>query len=529
MARISPQAFDELAGLLDDGPPPPHSNTSYQDEYWEPSLNPTQKEIFNSTSPHVLAYGPRASGKSVGGLHKLVRHSYEAFNGLAIIIVKIRSMATQGGVWDNLISDILPQWKEGIGLDYTEQKMDEQRIRYFYIANRWGGWSKVALISLPHADLVENVVKGMEPSFVLVDEITSMGGTKENMPYYSAVIQQVGRKKGVRTVQQYYATCNPDGPSHWAHYLYFEVGKRADGTRPDFAVYHVPFEENQHNVPADYYQRVIDACAHDVILHKRLIEGEWVDRPSGDALFSEYFYEPVHVRGSKRNRLLPSPLFPITIGYDLGQSCNAIIFLQYITTKTKSVWLLFDEMVYVNRKISYDVLTRNLMRRMYFWNKRARELADDETFNFRFDHVSDNSAFNQFRAGSAGSYDHLDVERASRKLLPQFPGLRPIKMRDAPKFQGSVEARVRITMDLLHNEELIVARACERSYQMFLNLLQDKPKRSSYDSAAAFRPRRSVYLHPFDAMSYPFLTYDLGGRPPTNVSRSQTELVVLNN
>ena len=113
---------------------------------WKPSLNPTQQKIFDSNVKNLFAYGERASGKSVGFLHKIVRHAYESFNGLVMIVVKVRSMATNGGVWTNLIYDILPQWQRGLGLNVSEEKMDEMRCRYIFIENRHGGWSKVFLM-----------------------------------------------------------------------------------------------------------------------------------------------------------------------------------------------------------------------------------------------------------------------------------------------------------------------------------------------------------------------------------------------
>ena len=66
---------------------------------WAPSLSPTQQKIFDDPSNYILAYGERGSGKTfcLGG-HKLVRHLYENFNALAIIIVGVRSQATLGGV-----------------------------------------------------------------------------------------------------------------------------------------------------------------------------------------------------------------------------------------------------------------------------------------------------------------------------------------------------------------------------------------------------------------------------------------------
>ena len=42
---------------------------------------------------------------------------------------------------------------------------------------------------------------------------------------------------------------------------------------------------------------------------------------------------------------------------------------------------------------------------------------------------------------------------------------------------------------------------------MMRNLVSEKPGKT-YDPNVAFKPRRSTYIHSFDALSYPFLYYD---------------------
>ena len=465
---------------------------------WTPSLNPTQLKIFDCNKKNVFAYGERASGKSVGFLHKIIRHAYEGFNALVMIVVKVRSMATNGGVWTNLIYDVLPQWERGLGLRTSEEKMDEMRCRYIFVENRHGGWSKIFLMSLPHEEQVAPRVKGIEPSMIYVDEITSMEGPA----YYDAMVQQVGRKKGAKVPQQYCASCNPEGPSHWVYELFFERGFNAKGDRPDFESFHVPISENQQNIPEDYYDRVMDAVANDPIDYARLVEGKWVDRPSGDAIFNDFFQEALHMRGDDSKRILPNPDYPVVIGYDLGQTCNAIVFMQNIPLKDKMVWLVFDEMVYVNRKISYELLVPNIVRRLDFWNTRM------ET-KFTWDHCSDNSAFNQFRAAQ-GTYDHLDVERISRRVSESFeePSYE-IRFRPAPKFPGSVEARVRMLQAKLMQEAILISTHCPRVRDMFMFLESEKPKLDKYDPRLPFKPRRSKHVHVFDALTYAIACYEM--------------------
>ena len=134
--KITDDVIDELNELIGQEEA---STKEGSIESWMPSLNPTQWEIFNSNKKNVFAYGERASGKSIGFLHKIIRHCYEGFNALVMIVVKVRSMATNGGVWTNLIYDVLPQWERGLGIKCSEEKMDEMTCRYVFIEKRLGG------------------------------------------------------------------------------------------------------------------------------------------------------------------------------------------------------------------------------------------------------------------------------------------------------------------------------------------------------------------------------------------------------
>jgi len=527
--KIDESTFERLGELLteeeDDlglgfvnNPPP-----------WSPELSKTQQEIFDCPARFILASGNRGSGKSFGAVHKSVRHAYEEQNALVLFVVGVRSQATQGGVWDKLQLEVLPDWKENIGLKYTDEKRDEMQYRYIHIMNRHGGWSKIVLVSLPWPDQVAGRMRGFEPSFVLVDELTTLG----RPVYFDAVIQQLGRRPGIEGPQQYVSTTNPDGPSHWVYKRFYEdpykETRDEDGKilSPEgvwdsrYAVFTLNVEENKHNLPEGYYQQILEATRNDPIEYRRLVLGEWVDRPSGDSIFSGYYVPEIHVIKGKRGKsVTPSPRFPLVVGYDLGQTSNAIVFLQPLVVKDRGVvWLVFDEIIHTNKKIPYELLTRALLKKMQTWNRIIGK-------SMTWFHVSDDSAFNQYRPGSnAGSYDHLQIKRFSEKIAPEYK-LKPITMIPAPKFQGSKEARVRLTHQLLQEHRLLVSDKCDKVKQMFLNLQSEKVKEGNYDPTAAFKPKRSIHLHPFDALSYPLIEADLG-RPkflPT-FNRIRTEII----
>lgn len=489
---------------------------------WEPSLSPTQYEMFHDPSPYILAYGERGTGKTycLGG-HKLVRHLYENFNALALVIVGVKSQATLGGVWHKLKTEILPEWAEGLDIEVCEERRDEQKNIYIDVENRFGGYSRVVCISCPFGAVLKNRIRGFEASYIFVDELTTL----DTSDYFDACIQQVGRRPGINGPQQYTAACNPDGPSHWVYVRFFEMPyaesidhdtgevKSPEGEwNDDYSVYHLKIEENKHNLPPGYYDRVMAGVAGDPIEYQRMVEGKWIDRPLGEAIFRPYFHRSLHVFGDKRTRLHPHPEFPIICGWDPGTVNNAIIFLQCLIGRDKMLWTCFDEMVWTNEKMAYPKMVTLVMRRMKYWN-------DKMNTKFTYRHVSDNSAFNQFRA-KTGSYDVQDIEQISREKCATF-GLEPIKMWRAPKFAGSVEGRVRLMAAKLQQDEFIVDSHCVKMIAMFEKMVSEKERDGKYEPEMAFKPKRSIYIHPFDAATYPMMELSATGRMPTQNEASR--------
>jgi PBSX family phage terminase large subunit len=523
--NLDEDAFEELRELLGnepiiDGPPK-------EERTWAPELNHSQQECFDSTARFLLLWGDRGGGKTYGAGHKIVRHLYEYQNAFALILVGVKSQATAGGIWEKLELEILPDWGKNLGLEYQEAKMDEMRYRYRMVKNAWGGWSKLLLISAPHEALLKTRIRGFEPSLIFVDEGTTLGGPG----YFTAVTQQLGRRPGV-PLQQYIMATNPDGPSHWVYKRFFEIplqeSKNRDGEvispagewDKRYQTIEMTSRDNKY-LNETYYESVMEATRNDPIEIARMVEGKWVDRPTGDGIFGNSFFPEIHIVGDAKKRVLPSKNFPIIFGYDLGSANNAIIWMQLIpTTDNGAVWVIFDEMVYNDKNLKTRVLVREQLRRWMFWNR-------NRGVEYKTESISDDSAFNQFRA-AGGSYDVLDYERESKELIEtsfKDKGLHPIKMKAAPKFAGSIEARVRIMNNLLHNEKIIISSSCVRVKQMFMNLQCENVKDGKYDPSAAFKPKRSRYVHTFDALTYPMIYHELTGNIVKGSQEVKSELL----
>lgn len=491
LARLADPEFEQAPPDL--GPVPSTG--------WMPSLNPSQIKLFEDPTRFILCYGERGSGKSIGALHKLVRHCYENSNALAVIVVGVKRQALEGGAWHKLIYDILPQWKAGLGIEFTESKTNTAKDDYLFMQNQYGGWSKILLLSMPVDNFIADRSKGLEPSFILVEEIQTLASDK----YFSVLVQQLGRRPGIAGPQQYVATANPEGPSHWVYKRFFELSMDKETGKRDkkYNVYHIPISENVVNLPEGYYENVLEAVKDDPIEYRRMVLGEWVDRPTGDSIFFGYYDPYVHVKGdaAKELRLLPNLASnEIILGYDLGTANSAVVFMQNLQSKERDIWIIFDELVFTDAYIPYTELVPAIMRRMKFWN-------DHMNTKFKYLHVSDNSAFNQFRA-TTGTYDALEVARISQDTAPHLD-VPSIELIECPKPPHSVPARVKLTMKLLSQDRLFVSDSCTRVKDTFMHLESEKPNDKKYIPDLPFQPRRSKYVHAFDALSYPLFYYAL--------------------
>ena len=514
---MSPSEQAELLkGLL---PPedPPEQPVYPVDPNWVPSLNPLQYKIYEDQTPNILSYGERASGKTWVGIHKLVKHCYNNFNALAIIVVGVKRQALEGGAWHKLVFDILPEWKNGMGLNYTDPKSNTAKDDYLFIQNKYGSWSRVLLLSMPVESYVKDRSKGLEPSFILVDEAQTL----ESDIYYTALVQQLRRRPNITDVQQYVACCNPEGPSNWVYQRFFIKSKDEDGKQnPNYAVHHLPFSDNEAHLSPTYYASIKDALKDDDVEYRRLVLGEWVDRPTGASIFGTYYSEARHLRGDELlgDRILPNPKYPITVGYDLGTANSAVIFTQNLQTKDKDVWVVFDELVFTDAYVPYTELVPAIMRRQQFWNETMKT-------KFQYEHISDSSAFNQFRATS-GTYDSWEVERISREVLQQFPELEPIVLTECPKPPNSIQARVKVVIRALQTDRFFVSTSCKRTREMLLHLESEKLNESKYSPDLPFKPKRSKHIHGFDAMSYPMFYYELDtSRSFLRLDRKSQELL----
>lgn len=531
------ETIDALAAAFGGGEPEfPEGHHGFKLNLdWRPKLNPVQTRAYDCRAPYVLEYGPRGSGKTQGALHALVRHAVNNRNAYCAIVTRETGQATEGGAYESLITDILPQWKRGnfdrktgrfidagCGIDYTSSKLDplDKKPRIF-VTNKFGGWSCIKLLSLFVGHAVEDKVKGKVFSFVMCDEAQ----TFETPDYLTKLGQQVGRRQGITDQQQIYYCCNPKGPSHWLYNSFFCLGTDEEGkpvewpideetgypidpvtrqANKNFAIFFVPTVENLHNLPDGYWDRVMLACKNDPIEYQRMVQGLWVDKPEGDALFKDEWNDALHLLGDyvKNVGVIPAAGYPLVISWDPGAAHTSVHFQQFGRIKDKIVWVVIDELNCVGRYTPYVKLVPNLIKRMQYWEGLASK-KEGKDVKLQFVHISDSSAFNQFRAKD-GSFDAQDIENISREYVTahNLDERFIIRMRACPKGPHSIEARVRIEKDMLATESLVVSATCAGTRAMFMHLEEDRDAR--------MKPKRSKHIHVFDSLTYAHLYYNSG-------------------
>lgn len=511
------EVMDALAKEMVEPPPlteeVPEEQLSPYDEGWRPSLNPIQKQATDDPAIYKLYDGERGSGKTIGALHELVEYLYLNDNSLGYVIIKEVGMATQGGAWHKLQVQVLPEWKDGTHLFYTESKLDSQtKNPYIWIKNRHNSWSMVMLASLPVAHQVDAKMRGREPQVIVVDEAQTL----ETDEYFTRLLMQLGRRPGSSSPSKIIFCCNPEGPSHWLYNRFFvqPVNEQTGEWDERYARWHIPISDNIKNLPPRYYEDyVLPAVKNDPILKARLVDGEWVDYPEGDSLFEGNFAEHIHIKGDpiKKEGILPVIPVKVIVSYDPGAAHTVVYFEQVVATIDKIYKLVFDELDYVGQYTPYTKLVPKIIERQMYWEEKMK-------FKFQWVHVSDDSAFNQYRAAT-DSYDAWDIEKISKewvlkakarlesqgsgmdkaKLIEETKNLERfvIKMNAAPKGEHSIEARVRLINEDLNTSSLLVSALCPRAREMFLRLTHEPGDR--------MKPRKKArYGHNLAAMTYGF-------------------------
>lgn len=494
-------------------------------EGWWPDLYDEQMMFFNDYHRYCLLHGERFSGKTRVCCEKMVRHTWENWNALGMMVAFNVSGATGGGFWEEIVTEVLPVWTENIGLQWIGPRMDAvSKNSYLKVGNAYGGWSTIMLKSIPSGSVIGTRFRNVTPSLIFFDELTQTNDPR----YFTDLVQQIGRRKYIKH-QQFIATCNPppEGPDHWVYGKWFvepKGEKEKKYWKENYASYHIPMMKNvKHEKLEEYKAMLENLCLDDPTAHARLIEGKWVKQLSGLGIFKNHWKPNLHIKGNllEDKRLLATPDIPITVGYDLGKTNQGIVFMQNIWDKKRerTVWKILDEVVTIAQMIQLRVLVQMIMEKMNDLVERSaiyHSISKDQaTRRFVFEGISDTSSWG-FDPMSAQT-EKENIEQLSALELQEnsetYPFLaQPLTMQPAPKGDGSVGFRVRTLMDLLRSERIFIDSGCKNVIEMFAFITAVKD--SIYQPA-----RNSPYKHALDALTYPIHLYTLG-EPNRNQKKS---------
>jgi hypothetical protein len=532
--------------------PPEQSPREPKGKGWRPNLGPIGTQVLlNRTDETKFMYGERGSLKTGIAIHDIIRHVYEDFEPgkltpLAVICTIVRSGATEGGAWEKLHSLYLPEWYDGIGLEFTEPKMDDQKNRYCFIANKAGTWSKVVLKSIPHGESIRARIKGIEPSLFFFDEITEA----DDPDYYLIPSQALRRPTGGPRFFIAAGNPPPEGTEHWTWKVMCQRqdgfgedgrpvlsepiiprgGGKLEGTPNRIAVYHVPLSENVYwseEEKENYRAKLMQEARLDPTAEDRLIKGIWTPRPKGHGFFKTYFAPHIHMKPADNVSavrgfgILPIAGWPLYWGYDLGQVFSSCTLLQRLMRKTKHgdmpLWLVIDEVDHLGYRILYRDLARQVVQRMKHWRTIPLPSHNGKPYPFEFTHITDDSAVTQWRPGD-GSFDAFEFEKEF-KVFADREGIQPAKMIGCPKPAGSVAVRIMKMQTLLHQEEIYISAQCPNTKGMLLNLEAEKDD--------ADKPRRSKWIHKFDSTTYPIYKLEgPGGRFMVTTGNTQAPSII---
>jgi len=472
--------------------------------YWYPELSPKQLEIYNSPGRCILASGPKMSGKTWGNLHRLIRHAVETPRARIGMFAKTVKNAKAGGVWNDVIELVLPEWLDARTTKITTRKSDgtlgpkqdaQTRMMYIRLANQYGGESEIQLHSIDNENEVESIAKGTRFSMFYFAELSNF----RSRLVFDITSDQL-RMPGLDFWGHLWLSdTNPadDGPDSWIYKLWYEDRVDQDSKTPalqrQLALIEVMIHDNPY-LSDEEREALIQRFAHDKDLYARYIEGRWT-RASKGALFGEQFREEVHVVGdcSLVNKddwevLLPTEnCNQLFSGWDLGDKYHSTHIAEVIDPgdgNGKIYWILDEVNHLTDDNMGLSEFVDEFMEHFDLWNRQCKKMPV-------WRHWSDSAALTNYRAGAEGYDANLVYKYSETNVILQA----------APKFPGSIQKRINLLRVLLHEDRIMISAKCKMTIEMV------KALRAGSTLSKPIAP--SKFRHVFDS-----LTYLLSGEEP---------------
>lgn len=505
-------------------------------EYWTPILSEKQVEIFNTgvseDAEHVhpeyptslLVSGARKTGKTLGVCHRVCRHLWETQGARVALLSKtIRSM-TDGGIWQDLVELIMPEWIEsGIGFEFTTKdstglpgpKTDAKtRTIYFKVRNMWGGESELRLLSLEHDQQVKSKLKNSRYSMIWFSELSLFKDPK----VFQVAMMQLRMVHLKPWQHMWISDTNPaeEGEDHWAYRLWY-LRKPSDDKEALFLkstkLIEVFLEDNPFLTQGEIdFQKSL--YGDDPGEYDREVLGKWTAGHGNKGLhFADKLIEGYHIVGGGPDEGDQIDVHPSTnvlyCGWDLGQVNHAAVILEkrlfLVNGQEYSLWNVLDALLYVGDRVSIREFAVEFLEKMDAISDRWKR-------RFEFIHYSDDSATNVWRPSGA-SFDYLEVQIATNNRINLIGVNKP---------EGSVQVRVQLLRRLLHEKRIFISSRCDPVIEMLRRCAQGTTQKEYV--------KGDRQKHTFDALTYPIFmecAFELDMQATNPVVQASREIVTV--
>lgn len=466
-------------------------------EPWTPNLAPKQWEVFNCYKRAVLLTGPRKSSKTIACAHKVWRHLWDTPGARVALISRTYKVAKSGGVWEDVINIVGAQWLSsgmtgdtGEEIAYTTQarpggpfgpKTDLQtRTVFFRIRNRHGGESELILFSLDDDSEVEAKLKSTRFSMIWFSELSNFQTRK----VFDISLLQLRMPHLNFEDHMWIADTNPaeEGEDSWIWKLWFQERVAENHPDPEFQknleLFQFTLDDNPFLDPRE--RRELEGVyIYDPGEYDRNVLGHWtkghgfLGKVFADMLAPDTFIDGAIDIGVTTDKLYS--------GWDLGVKYHACVLLERRMIEGRPVWLVLDEIVALDEKISTAAFTYQVVEKIMAIEKHYGRA-------FKWQHWSDNTALTVYRPGIDG-YDASEVLLASGGQ---------ISLEAADKPEGSVKAAVKHIRRLLRERRLFVGKNCPYVIEMFEQIAAGKK----------YAVEDTRLKDVFDALRYPIFMTD---------------------
>lgn len=472
---------------------------------WQPSLSPKQLEfrwLVHPNNPEkrkfICISGPRRSSKTWAVLSAVVEHAWLVPNAHISLLTPTLSAGIDGGPWQLLTEEIIPQWIDGdFGLRWHREPYISGATKkpMLSLVNSHGGVSRIQLDSMREGETqISKQFKGKMFSMVVVSEASNWVRDRKTFDMLIEVFRKPGLESRKHTL---ILDTNPaeEGARHWIYQLFYEFRTQEnlpENLKPlqdQLSLQEFFVNDNPYLSTTDI-DLMLAQYAHNPDLYARYFEGKWVTA-TGDGVFSEVFKPTLHVLGGIETPTNPDPeilvpednCFELFTGWDPGVSNYAAIVLERFQKLkpdgkgSESAFKVLDELVALGSNYTMGDFTADFLERIDYWEQHIGR-------KVRWTHFSDRSVFD-YRESISDRYQHQEVFARSNGR---------IQLQAVAKGKDSVRQRVDILRKLLFQDRIYFSNSrCPLMIESIQGLKKDRHGPIV---------RGSRYKHAFDALTY---------------------------